>query len=396
MLRVAAGGGSRPPSQPGAHSSNDMTSRPEQQSDIARGVMMLGVLHVHALIALRPHTPDHGTLTILWAQVKLMAPHVALFFALAGMTHQSLADRSLRNVASRSLMLVLVAAVSHVGGVALQYGLWTSPTSAYGLARDIAKPLIYGNGHWTFVTWFLIVLAVARLFTYALARSVRAFVVAAAGAAAAVALARWLGFTDNLYEWRHWPAAVVLLMLGARIPARWHIPHVVGAAALVAGFALTAINRPLLLSEGICVTCNPEFVATTRFNELGVLPVYVLQELLGMAGLLWMAQAFASTPLARPLAWLGRNSLTLLVVHGWMILSAYGLVRYVWPGTGGAWLFAVVFVVNVTLHATALFLLKSPLDKMVFACSAASRRIVGWSARVLSLRAQRPRPLRPS
>jgi peptidoglycan/LPS O-acetylase OafA/YrhL len=109
-----------------------------------------------------------------------------------------------------------------------------------------------------------------------------------------------------------------------------------------------------------------------------------------------MAQAFASTPLARPLAWLGRNSLTLLVVHGWMILSAYGLVRWVWPGTGGAWLFIVVFVVNVALHAGALFLLKSPLDKMVFACSALSKRIIGWGARVLSSGRQRPRPLRPS
>jgi peptidoglycan/LPS O-acetylase OafA/YrhL len=395
MLRVD-GGGSPPPSQPGAPESNDMTSRPDQRSDIARGVMMLGVLHVHALIALRPHTPDLHTLTILWAQVKLMAPHVALFFALAGMTHQSLADRSLRNVASRSLMLVMVAALSHVGGVALQYGLWTSPTSAYGLARDIAKPLIYGSGHWTFVTWFLIVLAVARLFAYALATSLRAFVVAAAGAAVAVALARWLDLTDDLYGWRHWPAAVVLLMLGARIPAQWHIPNLAGAAALLAGFALTAINRPSLLSEGICVTCNPEFVATTRFNELGVLPIYALQELLCMAGLLWMAQTFASTPLARPLAWLGRNSLALLVVHGWMILSAYGLVRWVWPGSGGAWLFAVVFIVNVALHALALALLRQPLDRMVLACSAVSRRIVTRASRLLRSRGRWTLPLRPS
>jgi peptidoglycan/LPS O-acetylase OafA/YrhL len=373
-----------------------MNSRPDLRLDIARGVMMLGVLHVHVLIALRPHTPDHGTLTILWAQVKLMAPQVALFFALAGMTGQSLSDRSLRHVASRSLMLVLVAAVSHVGGVAIQYGLWTSPTSAYGLARDIAKPLIYGSGHWTFVTWFLIVLAVAKLLAHAAGSSLRAFVVTTAVAAAAVALAHSLDLTDNLYEWRHWPAAVVLLMLGARIPAQWHIPHAAGATALLAGMALTAINRPLLLSEGICVTCNPEFVATTRFDELGVLPVYVLQEMLCMAGLLWMAQVFSATPLARPLAWLGRNSLTLLVIHGWMILSAYGLLRWIWPGSGGAWLFVVVFVVNVALHAVVLAVLRKPLDRMVLACSAVSRRIVSWTACRLPSRGPWARPLRPS
>ena len=101
-----------------------MTPSPALPVEVARGIMLLWVLHVHAVYALLEHRPDADFALAGWLQIKVLAPHVVIFFALAGMTGKALADKAFAVVARRLLTLMLVAIASHVVGVLIEHALW--------------------------------------------------------------------------------------------------------------------------------------------------------------------------------------------------------------------------------------------------------------------------------
>lgn len=184
-----------------------MTSSKDQTIEIARGALLLGVFHIHVLHALLDHLGDAGASRLAGLQIKLLSPHVVLFFALSGMTSNALADKTFPIVARRSLMLILVAAGSHAIGVLMQYALWKPWRSTLDLLADIAGPIVFGTGYANFIGWFFIVLAVVRLLAFLLSWNWRVFVLMVAVAVAAIVASQRLGGPDNLYEWRAWPAA---------------------------------------------------------------------------------------------------------------------------------------------------------------------------------------------
>jgi fucose 4-O-acetylase-like acetyltransferase len=355
------------------HKDTPMTPRPAAPVEAARGLMLLGVFHIHALYACLDHLGDGGLARQAQWQIKALAPHVVLYFALAGMTSRSLADKAWPVVLQRSLMLLLVALFSHAPGVLLQYALWKPWTSAIGVLAEIARPIVDGTGYSTFVAWFFVVLAITRLFAFAFAKGWRYSMAALGGAAVCVVAARWLGLADNFYEWRNWPAALALFVLGTRIAPTWRVPHAVGALSAAAGLALPLINRPALWSEGPCWTCDAGFVAQPMVGGYGFMPLYFAQEGVAVIGLLWLSQAAAALPVGRFLAYVGRRSLPLLVLHGWVILSLYGLAAYAVPRSAGVWLFVAIVIVNTALHLALYRLLTTPLDRFVALCSATSR-----------------------
>jgi hypothetical protein len=360
-----------------------MTPRSVAPIEIARGLLLLGVFHIHALYAALDHLGNGELARQAQWQIKALAPHVALYFALAGMTSRSLADKAWPLVLQRSLMLLLVALFSHALGVLILHALSTPWTSAFDLLVEIARPVIEGTGYSTFVAWFFVVLAITRLFAFALAKGWRYFIVALACTAALVATGRWLGLPDNLYEWRNWPAALVLFWLGTRIAPAWRVPHALGMLSVMAGLALPLINRPALWREGVCLACDTGFVAQPMVGSYGFMPLYFLQEGIAVVGLLWLSQAAATLSVGRFLAYVGRHSMPLLLLHGWLILSLYGLVAYVLPRQAGTWLFVAIFAVNTVLHLMLYRLLQTPLDRFIALCSAASRRLTMWLRAVL-------------
>ena len=352
-----------------------MTPRPAAPVEVGRGLLLLGVFHIHALYAALDHLGNGELARQAQWQIKALAPHVALYFALAGMTSRSLADKSWPLVVQRSLMLLLVALFSHALGVLILHALSTPWTSAFDLLVEIARPVLEGTGYSTFVAWFFVVLAITRLFAFALATGWRYFLVALACTAALVAAGRWLGLADNVYEWRNWPAALVLFWLGTRIAPAWRVPHAVGVLSVIAGLALPLINRPALWREGVCLACDAGFVAQPMVGGYGFMPLYFLQESVAVVGLLWLSQSAAASSVGRFLAYVGRRSMPLLLLHGWLVLFLYGLVPYVLPREAGAWLFVAIFAVNTALHLMLYRLLRTPLDRFVALCSAASRRL---------------------
>jgi peptidoglycan/LPS O-acetylase OafA/YrhL len=344
--------------------------------DVARGIVLLGVFYVHALYILLNHFGDPGVLQLAWLQIKLLAPHVVLFFALSGMTSAGLPEKSLRIVGNRAVLLILIAIFSHVIGVLIEHTLWKPWTPIGGLLKEIVKPIVLGTGHSTYVAWFFVVLAVVRCFAFLLASNRRHFFVALAVAAAAVGAAELLQFPGDFYEWRNWPAAFLMFLLGTYLVRGWRVPHAVGLTAAVVGLGLSLVNRPELFTEGICLHCDIQFVAGPEIGGQGVMPLYLVQELLTLIGLLWLSRVMAMTPLARALAWFGRRSLKLLVLHGWVILSFYGLAAHVLLESSSAWLFAAVFAGYTLLHFLLYEIVNRPLNRFMLACSQASRRLV--------------------
>lgn len=167
-----------------------------------------------------------------------------------------------------------------------------------------------------------------------------------------------------------------MFVLGTRIAQGWRIPHWAGLPAALAGLLLPLFNRPALWAEGLCLRCDPQFVAQPTVGGYGFMPLYFAQELLAVFGLLWLAGLLTTTPLARALAWVGRRSLPLLVMHGWVILSAYGLASFISAPSAGAWFFLAVFAANTLLHVLLYRILAKLLGMFFMACSATSRRLV--------------------
>lgn len=359
-----------------------MTSNKDQPVEIARAVLLLGVFHIHVLHWLAGHIGDPAVVDLAWLQIKLLTPHVVLFFALSGMTSTTLADKRLAVVVQRSLMLLLVAAFAHVIGVVIQYLLWRPWREGIELWADALRPIVLGTGHVNVIGWFFVVLAVVRVLAHLMSSHRGAFIAVAALAAAAIAAGQRLGVPDNLYEWRHWPAALLMFLLGTRL-ARWqHVPLWIGLPAAIAGLVLPLINRPGLWADGVCLRCEPQFVAQPIVGGYGSWPLYAAQAVLATIGLLWLAALLARTPLARALAWVGQRSLRLLVLHGWVILSSYALLAFIAVPAWGAWLFVVVFAANTLLHLLLYRLLAKPLRLFFAACSHGSRRLTAMARTV--------------
>jgi peptidoglycan/LPS O-acetylase OafA/YrhL len=354
--------------------------------EIARGVLLLGVLHVHALYALLPAVDSTRDAAASLLQMKMLTPHVVLFFALAGMTSRRLGDKPLRTVVHQSLLLLFIGAATHVLGMLVEHALWVPWSGWRPLLRDVGKPLLLGTGMLS-MAWFFVTLAVARLFAYAWTRSTRAFVAAAAIACVLIAASLMLGGPNNLYEWRNWPAAFVAFMIGQHVNAQRSVPHAVGLPSALAGIVLPLTNHPQVLAEGPCLACHIEFIAYPTIGSFGFAPLYFVQELLALIGLLWLVGLIGPSRLGHLLAWFGHRSLVLLMLHSLIASALYGLYKAVDPPLDGAFFFLLVLFVNPLAHYTAYRLLHKPANGFVALATRLARRVVSSPRRPIMRRA---------
>jgi hypothetical protein len=338
-------------------------------------LLLLGVLHVHALYALIPSLESPSDLTAAVVQMKMLTPHVVLFFALAGMTSRRLAGKSLRSVLQQSILLLLVGAAAHVLGTLVEHALWLPWNGWYPLLRDIGKPLLFGTGLLS-LGWFFVTLAVVRMFAYTWGRSLVVFALAAAAVTLGVAASRALGGPDNLYEWRNWPAAFVAFMIGQRVSQDLHVPHAIGVPCFVIGLVLPLLNHPGLLNGGLSLHSHISFIAYPTVGGFGFAPLYFVQEFIALFGLLWLVRQFGAHHFARLLAWFGRRSLVLLMLHSCIASALYGLYKAIDPPIDGLAFFAVVLVVNPLAHFVAYRLVGRQADGVIALCARAARWVV--------------------
>lgn len=329
---------------------------------VARGYLLIAVFYVHALYGIwRWAGGDPGQAMMSGAQIKLLAPSVSAFFLLSGMAAPHMHRKGWTAALRPSLTLLILAALSHLVTVALDlalYPLW------YGwkyFAIRLFRPIVWGTGYENFIAWFFVVLAFARVFAYALLRDWRVFALLAAAATGLVLLTQMLGLRDNIYEWRNWPTATLFFLIGMRIPPKLRIALPLGLAALVASLALAWINRPGLLAQGPCLTCELGFVAQPMVGQYGLLPVYLVQQLLFAAFLLSVAAFTRAMMPGRVAAYFGANSLAMLVLHGWVLATLYPLAARSLANGESVARFVAILSSVIVAHAFLYFCLQTPL-----------------------------------
>jgi peptidoglycan/LPS O-acetylase OafA/YrhL len=359
--------------------------------EVSRGLLLLGVVYVHALHwVVAMHADAQVDLWAQW-QIKFLGGYVVLFFALAGMTQRHLADKPFSLVVSRSLMLLLLGAACHIGSVLIEQAVYMPSTHPYDLLRALAKPLVYGDVDTS--AWFFLVLALVRVFAWLALRNWRMFLGVAAIAAAAVALSLVREWSLNFWGWRHWPAALLLFIVGMRVPPGWTVPHRWGAALFALALVLPLMNSPSVLRGDWCVFCDQDVLITPALGLQGPMPLlFWVQALVSVPALVWLAGGLCASPLARVLAYAGRHSHALLLLHAWLVpLTGYAALL---PFTLDApWLFLAVLVAGTIIHLASLRLLKVPLlDRTVKLCAWVAQRLAAAVAlRRLAVDARRRR-----
>lgn len=354
-----------------------MSSPRPYDNEIARGLVLVLVFHAHVLYALGSDARMAGA----WLQLKIMAPGVALFFVLSGMSSQGLASKRLGNVLVQSLFLHLLAIISHVIGFVLLALFDGQFASAWRFAVELLKPIVYGTGYSSFVAWFFTVLAATRLIVYGLCRNRRLTLVLLAGFGLALYGAKVLDRPDNLYEWRNYPAAVLLFYVGTRLPPGFRVPHWVGVSALPTAVLVSLVNKPSFPARGFCLECDPKFVAQPMVGEYGYLPAFAIYIVLAFLFLHWLSGVLTATLPGRAFKFFGKGSLQILLLHGWVLLTLYAPLLAHLPRWNELWFYLVIACVNMALHAGLYFSFRRPLNAIVRFDFALARRVVGVAAR---------------
>ena len=352
----------------------------DAKTDRARGYMLLGIIYMHSLVAFASTRAPEDVMAS-FVQIKLLAPHVSVFFLLSGMGARRIARRSAFQIARQSAALVLLAIISHLTGFLIQLAVGGAGTG-YGDMLLLVEPLFLGTGYSTFVAWFFLSLAMARILTYLFYRNLAVFGAVVVCLAGLVLLAGQIGLPDNIYEWRTWPPAFLFFLIGTRMPANLDIPVPYGLAAGLGSAVLTWFNRPGLLFEGPCLGCDITFVSQPMMGEFGSFPVFIVQEMLFFAFLLSVSQ------LARP-AWItrlpylfGKHSVQMLLLNGWFLLVFNAFVLPLLPQRESLLLFAGLLVGGALAHRALYVPLKKPIDMMLLMSFRAADLAETWASRL--------------
>ena len=344
----------------------------DARSDTARGYMLLGVFHLHILFSLVKVAPDHSALAASLLQIKLLAGHVSAFFFLSGMGARGLVQRSPSAIAAQSLMLMLLATLSHVGGFLLNGLIYGMPATTHEWLRALVRPAVYGTGYSTYIAWFFVVLAVVRPLAWLFERNRIGFTLVAASLALTIVYGESRHWPYNLYEWRNWPYAGLFFLAGMRISRSWQVSPWLGAGGLALSLAAAWFNGPDLWHTGLCWTCNADFLPFPMVGAAGFIPFALLQEAGFLLFLLWVSQIETPAFPRRIASWFGRFSLQFLLLHGWVITALYPFLIVLIARESKAVLIAALLL-NAPAHAILLRLLRPALDWAISLCFGFSR-----------------------
>lgn len=350
--------------------------------DVARGLAMVIVLYGHALEVFFLDRPDDAFFREAFVQYKVLASFaMPLFFMVSGAAAAKLPAKGWRNVLKTSLYLLILAYLVHaLGLLGLAAGLLLGKEGSFPeLIRFGLDSSLKGRSFSTIVVWFLVSLAMVRLIAYGLfGRFPQAgyAIIALAGLASLLVPA-----LPNAFMLKTWFPGLAFFGLGMMLAAelkraalRWALL----LAPLVAWLALA--NRGCAYDPvGSCPLPGlpGEAVVWLHDGATGFIPLFYLTALLGCAVALALAQllvrfAPASPGLAPLLAGIGRRSLDLLLINGFVLVFLQPELKRIPLEGVGLWAFPLLLIVVVAFHLAVLAVLKRPL--------AALLRLASWLA----------------
>lgn len=298
--------------------------------DIARGLGILLVLYGHALEMFVYARSDHAVLGPAFAQWRaIYSFHMPLFFLVSGAVNTSIGRKPLAQVVAGSLSLIVLAWLTHFLGWAVQLALHPEMLhmASGKLLREMLRPAFKLTHFSTVVVWFLVALAAVRLlFAIALRhrRAVPLVLLLAAGL--------WIlsaGRSVTILQCQTWLPGLAFFALGYWMNQRRSLPA--GWLAL----PLAAVTLLLVPLNGGCSFAPfgdcplslrwpgfplDAFAVSMANGDYGFVPLFYATALAGSLAVLSLSSLLArAAPLGKPLARLGRNSLDLFLVNGFVL-----------------------------------------------------------------------------
>jgi fucose 4-O-acetylase-like acetyltransferase len=342
--------------------------------DVARGVAILLVVYGHAIEIMCNKRPDGFFSLYEFDQWRfLYSFHMPLFFMISGMASIAIAKKTPQEQLSRFLFLVLLAVLMHLAGAAIVVALsvvhgtfgWTSA------AKTVFMPLVQGMDYSTVIGWFLVSLAAVSALYYACVRFHRpAYVV--------VGLILALSFGSDLYDQYHfdfvakhniwqlntWWVGFLFFTLGAHFHRLVRTPKSLAAlaACALALMAATAVasahNHGCTFSyAAVCRDMYGTQYFSIKMNRgyFGFLPVFFFAAACGSVGMYYFSAALARAKAGRWLAWLGRHTLEMLLINGFVLRFLNQNVNAIpYPGVPRATVaVAAIVIVQIVLLVAA-------------------------------------------
>ncbi len=340
------------------------------------------VLYGHALEVLFLERPDATVFESAFLQYKVLAAFaMPLFFLVSGAGAAKLAGKGWRNVLKTSLFLLVLAYCVHALGLlalAAQQGLGGGPD--IDLLRYGIESSLKGRDFSTVVVWFLVSLAFVRLIAFAIFRlappRLAWAIVAAIGLASLV-----VPYLPHAFMLRTWFAGTMFFALGMGMAGRF------GQASPWLAFALAPVVAWLALANRGCdydplsvcpqVQLGGESVVWLHAGEVGFIPLFYLTAMLGCALALCVSRALATSVIGPPLARIGRKTLELLVINGFVLVFLQPALKHIPLGQAGLWLYPLLLAGVLALHLVLLRLFQSPLSGLQRLASRLADRAVG-------------------
>lgn len=326
--------------------------------------------------------PDESVLEAAFLQYKVLAAFaMPLFFLVSGAGAAKLAGKGWRNVLKTSLFLLALAYLVHalgLLGLAAQQGLGFGP--GIDLLRYGLESSLKGRDFSTVVVWFLVSLAFVRLIAFGVfrlaPRRVAWAIIVAIGLASLV-----VPHLPHLFMLRTWFAGTVFFALGMGLGGRF------GQVPPWLAFALAPVVIWLALANRGCAydplpACpqwqlRAESVVWLHAGEVGFIPLFYLTAMLGCVLALCAARALASSAIGQPLARIGRKTLELLIINGFVLVFLHPVLQHVPLGEGGSWLYPLLLAGVLALHLLLLRLLQRPLSALQRFASRLADRLIG-------------------
>lgn len=364
--------------------------------DIARGIGMALVIYGHLLEPMYPARADLGRPLLMdsaFSQWQVIYSfHMMLFFFVSGAVNRNLWKKPFADVFRSSLRLLALAWIVHLlgCGVAMALGSMPSPLQSPGdAARAVLMPIAEGYCWSVGVLWFLTSLCFVQLLAWLCLRRMPALAVTALGIVG-TALVVYVE-APNQYLLRTWMPGLAFFALGAWLaahPVRW--PIWAFAPLLLATVLLAPLNNgcAFTVNDACQQFGTPPFGVRMFGGGYGFLPMFFLSALVGTVAIISLSAVLARLRQSDAIAFLGRNSLELFVINGFVATFLPPMISGLhWPELA-PWHYAGLFVAVIAIHVVALLLLKRPLGWL----NAASVRLAGALASPLSAREANARP----
>ncbi|MBY6242669.1 acyltransferase [Methylosinus sp. Sm6] len=337
----------------------DATER-NDSLDVARGLAMILVIYGHVLQIFFHARADGEFSQMAFLQWQaIYSFHMPLFFLISGAILDQFSGKSWKDVATRSAYLIALAYIVDVIGIffaAVTQGVSseTIPT----LENYVVDHLLLAESFSTITPWFLVAFAIVRLLAYALTRcdGAKRWLI---GAALAIVFAASYRY-PQAFHLRAVPPGVAFFMVGRYLSA-----HKIDIGAWAA-IALLATALWLAHSNGGCtfawqITCeNAElpgrFAVLMIFGLFGSLPLFFLTAAMGAAGIMGLSGPLGCIWIARPVRFIGRNSLDFLLINGFYLVFGNPYLRN-HVGIDDSLVFFVAVALLATLVHVATFLL---------------------------------------